>query len=134
MGAARDRHAAWADLLPAHALGALAGRERRALVRHLATCPACRRDLAALRETADLLVYAAPPACLDPAVKMLLRGRLCAIMRRHATSVNRPAGDAPGDRAGGTTPGAAAGRSPWRGRRWALPGRHRPRRGATTRS
>ncbi|HEX5501051.1 MAG TPA: zf-HC2 domain-containing protein [Thermomicrobiales bacterium] len=82
MTAAGGRHAAVADLLPAHALGVLAGRERRAVTRHLATCPACRRDLAGLRATVDLLAYAAPPARPVPAVKDLLLGRLrCAIMR-----------------------------------------------------
>lgn len=68
------RHAATVDLLPAHALGALAGRERRAAAWHLAACPACRRDLAGLRATVDLLAYAVPPARPAPAQKDLLRG------------------------------------------------------------
>lgn len=50
----------WAELLPAYALDALDAADARALESHLASCAACREELAALRETVAAIAETAP--------------------------------------------------------------------------
>jgi anti-sigma-K factor RskA len=55
-------HEQFADDLALHALGALQGEDRRTLEKHLAECPACRRELEALRgDTALLAISTSGP-------------------------------------------------------------------------
>jgi hypothetical protein len=49
-------------LLAEHALGATGGHERARVVRHVASCPACRRELEQLATVADGLLLLTPPA------------------------------------------------------------------------
>jgi anti-sigma-K factor RskA len=62
-------HHALGDLLPGFALGILEADEERRVQEHLADCPACREDLAALREVTGSLSLAVrrvePPAVLE---------------------------------------------------------------------
>jgi anti-sigma-K factor RskA len=64
--------------LAAEALGALDGPEAAEVRAHLETCEACRRELAAYRDAAASLAYAAPPAPLDAERSSRLRARLVA--------------------------------------------------------
>ncbi|HEX8696538.1 MAG TPA: anti-sigma factor [Longimicrobium sp.] len=67
--------------LAAEALDALDGEEARAVRAHLEGCEECRRELAALRESAALLAHAAPHRPMDPARSDRLRARLLARAR-----------------------------------------------------
>jgi anti-sigma-K factor RskA len=62
-------HNALGDLLPGFALGILEADEERRVREHLADCPACTEDLAALREVTGSLSLAVrsvdPPAALE---------------------------------------------------------------------
>ena len=69
-------HRVIADVLPLYALGLLEDAEAELVEAHLPTCAACRRELAALEATIELLAFAAPPARPDPAVKRALLARL----------------------------------------------------------
>lgn len=62
------------DLVAAYALDALDDDERRAFESHLASCDACREELASLSVPVQALAYGAPPAEPPPA----LRGRVLA--------------------------------------------------------
>lgn len=57
------------EMLAAHALGALDSDEARRVEEHLASCPACRGELAEWRETASALAYTAAPAEPRPALR-----------------------------------------------------------------
>ena len=69
------------DFVAAYALDALEGDERRSFEAHLATCDACRDELARLSTPVLSLAYGAPPAELPPS----LRGRVLA-----AATAERP--------------------------------------------
>jgi hypothetical protein len=91
--------AVFADDLVALALGLLAGAERAELLGHLAACPACRSDLAALAQTGDLLVQAVPPEEPPPGFEARVLDRVATLPAgeppTHATG---PRGRAPGGR------------------------------------
>ncbi|HEX5505512.1 MAG TPA: anti-sigma factor [Thermomicrobiales bacterium] len=74
-------HGDVAERLPEYALGLLDGPEADAVASHLRACPACRRDLAELEETAGLLAFAAPPARPTPAAKAALFARIADLER-----------------------------------------------------
>jgi anti-sigma factor RsiW len=83
-------------LLGAETLGALSDEEQAGLLAHVASCEACRRELAALGETAGLLAEGAPDTPLDPIRLTRARNRLMA--RAAADRVpGRPSADAPPD-------------------------------------
>ena len=84
-----ERHDRFAELLPAHALGALDPEERRELEAHLAACAECRARLAAWGETAEALAESAP-SVRPPAE---LRERL---LRRVAAEADRAGRRRPG--------------------------------------
>jgi anti-sigma-K factor RskA len=67
--------------LAAEALDALDGEEAQAVRAHLEGCEECRRELAALRESAALLAHAAPHRPMEPARSDRLRARLLARAR-----------------------------------------------------
>lgn len=71
-----ERHDRYADLLPAHALGALDPDERRELEAHLAECPECRERLAGWAKTTEALAESAPPVRPSPEVRERLLGRV----------------------------------------------------------
>lgn len=83
-----------AERLSEYALGLLEDPEADAVARHLRACPACRRDLAELEETAGLLAFAAPPARPSPAAKRALFARIADLERPgpEAASVEQEAG------------------------------------------
>lgn len=68
-------HTTLRDLLPAYALDAL-DEEQMEVADHLAVCPQCRAELAALRETLGALAFSAPAALPVPAVKAALLDRV----------------------------------------------------------
>jgi hypothetical protein len=74
-----------------YALGALNPHERARFEAHLERCPACRAELAELREAADLLALA-PPAATPPAG---LERRTLAAVRRAAAENGSGAAAAP---------------------------------------
>jgi anti-sigma factor RsiW len=82
-----------ADTVAAYLLGALAGEQRAQFEAHLAGCPACHDDVAALRLVVDLLPAAAPPLPAPPA----LRERVLATVRAEAELLEAagPAADRP---------------------------------------
>lgn len=53
------------DAIAVLALGALPAAEAAPLAEHIATCTACRREYASLRQTADLIGYAAEPTLVE---------------------------------------------------------------------
>ena len=55
-------HSEYQELLAAHALGALAAPEERALAAHLDSCGECRDELAEMQDAAALLAHATEPA------------------------------------------------------------------------
>ncbi|HEU0132372.1 MAG TPA: anti-sigma factor [Mycobacteriales bacterium] len=55
-------HGQWEELAAGHALNALEPEEEHAFLDHLRGCDRCRRDLAALREVAGEMAWAAEPA------------------------------------------------------------------------
>jgi anti-sigma factor RsiW len=81
------------DTVAAFLLGALAEDERSAFEAHLAGCPSCREDIAALRPVVDALPGAAEPVPAPPA----LRDRLMATVRAEAEVLRAtgPDADAP---------------------------------------
>jgi hypothetical protein len=97
-------HEAWAALAAGYALYALEPEDEQAFAGHLAGCPRCRDDLAALHEVTGELAYAAdpaePPAGLGPRVMV-------------AALAERP--PAAGREAPGTVPLFHEGRRPRRG-------------------
>lgn len=82
------------DLLPAYALGVLDDSERRDLESLLADWPEARRDLAELRQTADLLPYVLeaqrPPLGLEG--RIIAQARAQRAPGRRPQPVRRPAG------------------------------------------
>lgn len=81
------------ELNALHALDALDAEGRRALEAHLAGCAACAADLAAMRETASLIGYGAPPVAPPADLKDRLRARLAAENAPPAPAA--PSGPAP---------------------------------------
>lgn len=79
------------ELNSGHALDALDEADRRALEAHVATCPACAADLAAMREVVGALGYGAPAAPLPAELKGRLRERI----RAEEAAAQRPASPAP---------------------------------------
>jgi hypothetical protein len=75
------------DALAAEAVDALDGEERERLLAHLAGCPACRAELAALRASAGALALAAPVRPMDADRSGRVRARLLA-----RAAAERPAG------------------------------------------
>lgn len=73
--------------LAAYALDILTEFEKDRVDRHLATCAACRADLAAYRRVADDLAYAAPEETPDPLLKQRLMAR---IQTEGTTVVSQP--------------------------------------------
>lgn len=71
------------ELVSGYALDALSLDEERLFEAHLAHCPSCQEDLAALRETAAELAFAAPSAQLPPG----LRGRILEAARADGRKV-----------------------------------------------
>ena len=71
------------ELTAAYALHALEPDDERAYEEHLARCPACREDLAALQETASALAYA--PEAPQPPPE--LRDRILAQARAERSNV-----------------------------------------------
>jgi anti-sigma-K factor RskA len=62
-------HGEFQDLLALHAVDALDAADRRRIDQHLASCDACRDELAELQSAAGLLVHAAQPSEPSPAVR-----------------------------------------------------------------
>ncbi len=112
-----------ADLLPAHALGALEPDEAAAVEAHLGGCPECARELARWRRTTEEIADAAPPVV--PSAELRRRVLAAAIplpassaqagpaVRREGTAAGPRRSDRPAD-SGGTAkpagPGTPAGR------------------------
>lgn len=65
-------------MLAAEALGALEPGDRDAVLRHAEGCAECAAELRSLRDTADLLAWAAPARPMEPARSDRLRARLVA--------------------------------------------------------
>src|SRR5579859_600906 len=77
------------DLVDAYALGALESEEVDAVERHLESCEACRALVTQARETAERLLYAAPPV-IPPAslrARVLQRVREEAAAQPHASAL-----------------------------------------------
>lgn len=75
--------------LAAYDVGALPEAEARELAAHVAACPACRRELAALQQTAALLAPAReadPPRDLWPDIRARLQPRGRHEVHRHAVA------------------------------------------------
>lgn len=70
------RHDYYAELLPAHALGALDPEERRELETHLAECAECRERLADFGASVEALAESAPPVRPSSEIRERLLGRL----------------------------------------------------------
>ena len=70
------------DLLPDLARGALAGPELAAVDQHLASCAACRDELALVRSARAVLSAAAPPVDVSRIATALVQSR---VVRRHST-------------------------------------------------
>ncbi len=87
-----------------YALGALDPHERARFEAHLEDCPACRAELAELREAAELLALA-PPAAEPPAV---LEQRTLAAVRRAAAGNGAAAPPPPARRRRGWALGLGA--------------------------
>jgi hypothetical protein len=68
------------ELLPDHAVAALAPRERPSVERHLEWCAACRKECSELEEAAALLAFTASPA--EPSAS--LEDRIVARVRRRS--------------------------------------------------
>lgn len=66
-------HGDYQDLLGAHVLGATTPEERWALVAHLATCAACRRELAGLRAAVQALPLTIDEREPSPALRERIR-------------------------------------------------------------
>jgi len=79
-------HEQIADDLPLYALGALQGEERLALERHIDECPACRRELEALR--GDMALLALSTAGPKPPARARTR-LLEAVAREHRKASDR---------------------------------------------
>jgi anti-sigma-K factor RskA len=62
-------HEDFQELTAAYALDALEEQDERAYEEHLSTCPQCREDLAAVRETAGLLAYGVAAETPPPALR-----------------------------------------------------------------
>ena len=73
-----SHHEDYNDLLPGYALDALDDEERRRVAAHLESCPACRLELAELRETIGLLAFAAPHARPPARVREAIFARIAA--------------------------------------------------------
>lgn len=78
----RPTHEQIIDLLPAYALNCLDSAEEEEVRAHLATCPACRSELASYEHVADQLAFAAPEVAPAPA----LREQLMAQVRQPETA------------------------------------------------
>lgn len=77
-------HEEYKEMLAEYALGALNANEARELEVHLATCSACRAELAEWRDIVAVLAYSAPPVEPSP----VLRSRL--LENIHATQAKQP--------------------------------------------
>ena len=64
-----DDHDAFLDLAAPYALGVLAGAERDAFVAHLATCAACRQEVASLARLVEALPQTVDQAPLPPELR-----------------------------------------------------------------
>lgn len=73
-------HQAYEELLTLQALDALDASDQRQLDEHLATCSACRAELAELRDAAGLLAHASTPA--EPSAQV--RARILDEVRKEA--------------------------------------------------
>lgn len=69
-------HEEYKEMLAEHALGALDASQARALEAHLATCDACRTELAEWQDTIAALVYSAPSVEPPPALRSTLLANL----------------------------------------------------------
>jgi anti-sigma-K factor RskA len=67
-------HERWADATASYLLGALPDEELPAFEAHLAGCPACREEVAALRPAADALPASAPRVEPPPELKARIMG------------------------------------------------------------
>jgi anti-sigma-K factor RskA len=70
--------AEYQELNALYALDALDAQGRQALEAHLATCPDCAKDLAALRDTAAAIGYTAPRVAVPTDLKTRLDARIAA--------------------------------------------------------
>lgn len=73
-----SHHEDYNDLLPGYALDALDDEDRRRVAAHIESCPACRLELAELRETIGLLAFATPRAQPPAHVKEAIFARIAA--------------------------------------------------------
>lgn len=77
-------HARYEELVAGYALSALEPEDEQELVRHLASCAACERDLAVHRETLAHLAYAADDVAPPPALWDAIRRDVEATSGREA--------------------------------------------------
>lgn len=89
MSADVNSHEIWRERAALHALGALAGEERREFESHLRTCMECAAELLTLRPAADALAQTVPS--IEPRPE--LRDRVMAAALQDSRAV-APAGDA----------------------------------------
>jgi anti-sigma-K factor RskA len=89
-----DDHERWQEDAAAYALGALDESEARAFEEHLAQCPRCRDELAALREAVGALPGAAPDVAPPPELKQRVMAtvRAEAPLRARSHDAAEPAG------------------------------------------
>jgi hypothetical protein len=122
-------------LLVELATGVLTGQERGRALRHVAGCPACRRELAALSQVADSLLLLAPGAEPPPGFEATVMARVATdaapepvgtvtpepkdveLARRAPTRANPPAPTRPPARTRSPGPGRVR-PGPRRWRRW----------------
>lgn len=91
------------DALAAEAVDALDGEERERLLEHLAGCASCGAELEALRASAALLAFSAPPVPMEPARSERVRARLLARAAEDRQSVTQVAPAPPAATAGDDT-------------------------------
>jgi hypothetical protein len=99
------------DQIGVLALGALPAAEAALLRAHIAGCPQCRQEYAALRATADLVGYAAEMPPLDELAERRMKSRVMHAVRASAASDEPPSLPIPVTGAG-PRPHAVPARSP----------------------